>query len=481
MEGKKQQKSKVKFDGQVFTPEYLVKDMLDFAGYCGFDIVGKHIMENSCGDGAFLCEIVRRYCSVYSRDSLKSELETYIHGIEKDRAEYKKCLARLDAIAAEFGLTDVKWDVICGDALEAGKKHHGKMDFVVGNPPYVRVHNLAADTKEFSFASEGMTDLYLVFFEIGLNMLSPMGKMCLITPSSWLNSSAGANFRENILYRRNLRGVIDLEHFQPFPAATYTMISLFDNADAESRNQFAYHRYTGPNEMFFIDNLSFKDAFIDSRIYLADNDMLRKLRDMETHYSNDKSILVKNGFATLADDVFIGDFPDGPNVIDVIKSSTGKWKKCVFPYKRDGSALPEFALRENKFVWDRLSANRARLESRAIANQDEWYLFGRSQALRDVSKDKVAVNQLIKDKKSLKVNFVPAGSGVYGGLYIVSDKNIKDIQNALMSDEFMDYIRALKNYKSGGYYTYSSAELAKFLNYYMNERTANELEFAANY
>ena len=50
--------------GQIFTPQYLVEDILDFAGYSNSDnILGKHVIDNSCGDGAFLSEIVHRYCT----------------------------------------------------------------------------------------------------------------------------------------------------------------------------------------------------------------------------------------------------------------------------------------------------------------------------------------------------------------------------------------------------------------------------------
>jgi adenine-specific DNA-methyltransferase len=62
------------------------------------------------------------------------------------------------------------------------------MDFVVGNPPYVRVHNLGNYyelVKKFSFSQAGMTDLFIVFFEVGLNMLNNNGKMCYISPTSY--------------------------------------------------------------------------------------------------------------------------------------------------------------------------------------------------------------------------------------------------------------------------------------------------------
>jgi adenine-specific DNA-methyltransferase len=61
------------------------------------------------------------------------------------------------------------------------------MDYVVGNPPYVRVHNLREnyeDIKAFSFSKKGMTDLFIVFFEIGFKMLNKTGKMSYISPTS---------------------------------------------------------------------------------------------------------------------------------------------------------------------------------------------------------------------------------------------------------------------------------------------------------
>jgi len=42
-----------------------------------------------------------------------------------------------------------------------------KMDFVVGNPPYINIHNLKhVDYKSFSFTQKGMIDLYLIFLAV---------------------------------------------------------------------------------------------------------------------------------------------------------------------------------------------------------------------------------------------------------------------------------------------------------------------------
>ena len=83
----------IKGKGQVFTPEWVVCELLDVAGYWGVDILRRHVMDNSCGKGAILIEVVQRYCYAWKRYAdktrdLKRELENYIHGIEIDKECY---------------------------------------------------------------------------------------------------------------------------------------------------------------------------------------------------------------------------------------------------------------------------------------------------------------------------------------------------------------------------------------------------------
>lgn len=75
---------KVKDFGQVFTPINIVNDVLDAAGYLGENILKKHVIDNSWGDGAFLIEIVNRYIDVYEKkyrslDGIESDLKKYVH------------------------------------------------------------------------------------------------------------------------------------------------------------------------------------------------------------------------------------------------------------------------------------------------------------------------------------------------------------------------------------------------------------------
>ena len=109
--------------GQVYTPTYLVQDILDVTGYkADGRILERHIIDNSCGDGAFLDEVVRRYIACFMECSknkriLERQLSKYVHGIELDAGAYTSCVKRLNAIAVEFGLKNVAWDIRNADTL----------------------------------------------------------------------------------------------------------------------------------------------------------------------------------------------------------------------------------------------------------------------------------------------------------------------------------------------------------------------------
>jgi len=432
-------------------------------------------MENSCGQGAFLIEITRRYIEdaltlSYDRKQIASQLETYIHGIEIDRNACDMCITGLNAILANYGIGEIRWDITCDDTLNVSR-YDSKMDFVIGNPPYVRVHNLNdryGNVKRFEFSSSGMTDLYLTFYEIGFRMLSASGVLCYITPGSWLSSLAGKNMRRYILSHKNLTGLIDLGHYQPFDVSTYSLIAKFDNGVRS--NDFKFYTFNNDTaEETFVSRLSYDDICIDDKFYLGDTNTLHRLKRIKNSRAS-ADIRVKNGLATLADKVFIGDFDFDDFTIPVIKASTGNWDKAIFPYKENGSPIAIEELNGCASLRKHLQNNRAKLMQRNCDTKNGlWHLYGRSQAVKDVYKNKIAINTCIKDVKSIKLRQVPAGCGVYSGLYILTNIDCGEIKDALLSKDFIKYIASLRKYKNGGYYTFSSKDLEQYLDYTFNK------------
>ncbi|MBP3558564.1 MAG: N-6 DNA methylase [Thermoguttaceae bacterium] len=462
-----------KKNGRVYTPRFIVERILDLANYRGEKIAGKLVVDPSCGDGAFLSVVVERYCRENANlgaARLKTELETCVRGVELDPAEREQCVRNLDAVALNFGVQGVHWNVVCADALTF-HRWNGQIDFVVGNPPYVRVHNLGASfdaVKRFEFAQTGMTDLFLVFYELGLQMLNRRGVLAYITPSSYFNSVAGKRLREKIVADNLLAKLVVLKHRQVFDATTYSAITVLTPC-REPGSATEYFEFSDVGDVLtLIERLTPADFCVDDKFYFSTRRNLRFLREIATFQplQNAERFAVKNGFATLADSFFIGDaatFGFTDFTIPVVKASTGVWSRCLYPYDAAGRLLPWATLTNVAEVKRYYESACERLKQRSLINPVDWFGFGRTQGLKDVARNKYAVNTLIRDAADLKLTPSPAGTGVYGGLYILTDVAFETLRALLNNQDFETYVSLLQKYKSGGYYAFSSKDLKAFL------------------
>lgn len=465
---------KVKHRGKIFTPDFLVNIIMDQGNYVSENINKKHVIDNSCGDGQFMVQIVKRYCDDFLKNSndlkmLKYELETYIHAIEIEHEELEICKKRCSQVTKMYGIKNVKWNFINDDTLKT-KYFDGKMDFVLGNPPYVRVHNLnnnLVSVKDFAFGNEGMTDLYIVFYEASLMMLNETGIISYITPSSFFTSMAGRFMRNYFINNNLLESICDLKHFQPFNATTYTTIVCLNKA--KKNNVLKYYEFDTENyKPYLVSKLEPNDYNVNNNFYFSTLDNLNTLKKILKN-NTQANIFVKNGYATLADKIFIGDFDFNSDfIIPIIKASRAKWSKIIYPYTKNNKLIKEEVLMKDPVLFNYLSMQKNKLAKRSIENNndDNWFAFGRSQAIVDTYKKKLSINTLIRTSSDLKLIDIPSGCGVYSGLYIISDTiSFSKIKEVLHEPAFSAYISLLGKYKSGGYYTFSSKDLKCFLDY----------------
>ena len=466
---------------QVFTPEHVVDTMFEELEYKSNKIRKKHIIDNSCGNGAILKKVVRTYinvcimCGLPKEETIK-ELETYIHGIEIDAKLARETINNLNKIAEEYSLGSVDWDIICDDAMFVSY-FDNKMDYVIGNPPYCNIHDIPKVkrdiVKKYKFANGGMTDMYLVFFEIGINMLNENGKLAYITPNSWLISTAGTNFRNYLKESKTLLEIYQYGHYKVFDGInTYTCITLLSKTP-KTNNMFVCYRNTSDIDLKFIQTMeNLEDCMVNGKIYLTDRNTLKMLSDIENIDKKDKNrIRVKNGFATLNDKFFIIDDyqnKEDKNIITVYKASNGETHYFFYPYDENGKPLSLMDIDNNLVDFMRNKA----IEMEVDIENPAWYLYGRTQALNDVKYNKVAINNLIRNSDDIKLYFIVGEeqTGVYSGYYIPLYN--RDIETKVMekirldlSNDFVEYIKAVGKYKNGGYYTFSSKELEMWLNY----------------
>ena len=458
--------------GQVFTPKDIVSEMLDKIEFTSKNIVTYKIMEPSFGDGAFLSQIVERiirYCRYigFDDDKALSIILNNVYGIEKDEVFYKKGIENIRKVLVCEG---IEYDgdfpnLYNADTVDLHSSFLNTFDVVIGNPPYVRIKNIG-DTdsiKDLEFSCHGMTDMYIAFFDIGIQMLNKTGKLCFITPNSYFNSSAGKVMREYIINNSLLTGVKNFGHKQLFEnATTYCCITTLDK-----NNKIKVIAYEDSNDNTKL--LDYNTFFIKGGFYFTDNCEFSNI----LHYVGPSVCSVKNGCATLMDKFFIdSEIAKGTAFsVPIVKASTGKEYLCFYPYNKLGEIIDFRIIKEMEpHTAKLLEDNRESLNKRTIDKGGVWYGFGRAQAIGDTYKKKYAINSLYKTVSDVHIYPCESGCAVYGGLYILTELSEAELLSILQTQEYIDYVVSIGKYKSGGYYTISSKEVERFINYYANKK-----------
>jgi possible site-specific DNA-methyltransferase (adenine-specific) len=186
--------------GEVFTKRWVVELMLDMAGYTG-NVTGLRVVEPSVGSGAFIGPIVERLVAANPRwETLHDAVRGY--DLREDHIEASKALVRSILVSAGCPIADELVDawLHVGDFLLTDLPD---ADLVVGNPPYIRADNLdPALLAAYRHACPTMTrraDIFVGFFERGLDILMPGGRLVYICADRWMRNGYGQDLRAKVV------------------------------------------------------------------------------------------------------------------------------------------------------------------------------------------------------------------------------------------------------------------------------------------
>lgn len=212
--------------GVVYTKRWVVDLLLDLAGYtANRDLINALAVEPSAGDGAFIIPMIERLvdccrrvqCPITScRDSLIS-FELNATSAENLRTMVVETLMKLgveDSIADDLSRAWVR----TGDYLL--ESMHLQADYVIGNPPYVRLEDIPEDVSQFyrnAFSTmRGRADLYVAFFEAALRQLKPHGTCAFICADRWMRNQYGTDLRQMITSGFSVDVVIEMHNANAF-------------------------------------------------------------------------------------------------------------------------------------------------------------------------------------------------------------------------------------------------------------------------
>jgi hypothetical protein len=213
------------------------------------------IVDPACGSGAFLVaafdEMARRYRDVVKAlEALDVEVELDVfdeivtknlYGVDlnHESVEITRLSLWLKTARRNHRLQNLEATIRDGNSLIADKAFspnpfdwttafpevtaRGGFDVVIGNPPYVRMEHLKPIKPylaEHYVVADDRTDLYAYFFEKGVDILKPGGRLGYISSSTFFKTGSGENLRTFLGDGVGIEDVIDFGDVQVFEGVT---------------------------------------------------------------------------------------------------------------------------------------------------------------------------------------------------------------------------------------------------------------------
>lgn len=164
----------------------------------------------------------------------------------------------------------------------------GGFDVVLGNPPYVRMERIKTMKpyleKWYQVASD-RADLYCYFFERGLRLLKPGGRLGFISSNTFFKTGSGKPLRGYLLREATIEGVVDFGDLQIFEGVTtYPAILTMKRGAAPKAHELRFWKVDALPETNFQAAWGkaagpYPQAALGAGSWELENPALRALRD----------------------------------------------------------------------------------------------------------------------------------------------------------------------------------------------------------
>jgi adenine-specific DNA-methyltransferase len=402
--------------GEVFTRKWVVDLILDLVGYTpDKNLAAQALIEPSCGTGAFLVPAVERLIesSVAHGHDLRS-LSAAVRAFDVLEANAERSRKAVAKLLTNNGLRADDAEELAGAWITTGdflRHPHeaASVDYVVGNPPYIRLENVSRSTmdayRRMCPTMRGRADIYVGFIERGLELLRPGGGLSFICADRWMRNQYGADLRELITSEYAVDTVISMHDVDAFEddVSAYPAIVVLRNNRQDSASvidageAFDEHdarrlsAWVRRGRRRTINGGSFEASRVES--WFTGRDLwpsasprqLAVIADLEARFppleDNVTGTRVGIGVATGCDDVFITSDPDlvePERLLPLLRSSdttsgSVEWQGSYLVNPWNGSGLVD--LGRYPRLADYLHGHASRLRQRHVAKKrpEAWY------------------------------------------------------------------------------------------------------------
>lgn len=411
-------------NGAIYTPlpirEYIVDNLLN--KYNATQINNIICADIACGCGGFLFTLAKKI-KEKSNSTYHSIIQNQIFGIDIQTYSVIRTKLLLSLLAVYDGedISEFNFNIFEGDSLTFNWNNYINQfigfDIIAGNPPYVSAKNLPEDVREniklWSVSRSGSPDLYIPFFQIGLENIKANGVLGFITMNTFFKSLNGRELRKYFSNGSYRFKIVDFGTNQIFKSKnTYTCICLIEKSNSDFIHYFKSYDKKLPESDAEYSRVYYKHINSFKGWNLHNN---RTIEHIESVGKPLGSIFTtRHGIATLRNDVYIFKpvaedelyyylksdkiYPIEKSICrDIINSNKLSRKisiddlreKIIFPYNY--TSKPKL-LKEEDFktsyplAYQYLCNKKNLLENRdkGKGNYENWFAFGRTQSLENI-------------------------------------------------------------------------------------------------
>ena len=438
------------------------------------------------------------YNSIYEWKAKKNIVATNIFGVDlnPESVEITKLSLWLKTANRKESLADLSGNIKQGNSLIDDPKvagddafdwnksfaeimQAGGFDVVVGNPPYVRQELVKDYGNHFQSkykSYSGKADLYVYFFELGVEILSSNGYLGYITSGKFMEANYGKPILEYLTRKSDFKEVIDFGDLGVFEdISAYPLISIIEKI----KNPDNYIKYIKIDNLDFdqvyqkIDEIGFKiisqSDFIKNDFKFIDE---RQAKLLERIYTNSVSLneicgLPLVGIKTGFNEGFLTDLPTSDFVKDYIFGKDVKRytvirpeKRIIFPYKFNERY--ELVDQKGNSILSELRKNKEKLEARAIINEGiknktkTWFEYQQINRSLDFAKE-----YIVYPNVSLGTNFSLSKDAIIDMTAFIinsNDRFLLAILNSRLTSYLMNQFAISRR---GGYLEYKVQYIEK--------------------
>ncbi|MDO5560914.1 MAG: N-6 DNA methylase [Oscillospiraceae bacterium] len=498
-----------KVNGVVYTPNQIKQYMIGEMDICSNYSTKTTICDPACGCGSFLvslADFLHRKFNV----SFSDLFQKCLFGVDILEHNVLKSKVLLTILALEHGENyERSFNLRVANSLSTNWTlefpnvfKYGGFDFIIGNPPYVSLKNMTEDVRQslasWKTSNYGNTDLYIVFYELALNIAKSTGTIGFITINSFFSSLNARGLRQLIKNTKVdfcIHNFADKQLFENIQS--YTCISIIKKGLLQETLITKYNSEFN-NGVIKTDRRKKIRLKLDKKIgtepwLLINKTELTDVSKMQSFKHKLSDYQIKNGIATLRNDIYIFTpsqendeyyffFKDNvqwvvekqicrdiikPNIIKNEQDLTTKLEKAIFPYYTNNNIIlcyDEHTLSDEfPQAYLYLSSQRDELAKRdkGTKKYEQWYAFGRRQGMNP-NGIKVLIPYIAEHPIAVITTDNEMLYYCGNAIFVESLDDAKFVKRVIESSLFDYYIRSTSKPYSNGFYSLSKSYIKNF-------------------